>query len=49
MFTMLKANPEIRGFVWFDIQKETNWPIDSSPASLAAFRAGLAAYEGSSG
>ena len=47
MFATLKANPEIKGFVWFDIQKETDWPIDSSPASLAAFRAGLAAYDGS--
>jgi beta-mannanase len=47
MFATLKANPEIKGFVWFDIQKETDWPIDSSPTSLAAFRAGLAAYDGS--
>ena len=47
MFATLKANPEIKGFVWFDIQKETDWPIDSSPGSLAAFRAGLATYDGS--
>ena len=30
--------PLIKGFVWFDIQKERSWPIDSSPAALAAYR-----------
>jgi beta-mannanase len=28
----------IRSVVWFDANKETDWRIDSSPASLAAFR-----------
>ncbi len=42
MFATLEASPEIKGFVWFDFEKETDWPIDSSPQSLAAFRAGLA-------
>jgi beta-mannanase len=45
MFATLAASPEIKGFVWFDFDKETNWPIDSSPESLAAFRAGLATYD----
>lgn len=30
--------PRIRAVVWFDIQKETAWPVDSSPAALAAWR-----------
>jgi len=38
----LAARPEITGFVWFDTDKETDWRFDSSPASAAAFRAGLA-------
>ena len=45
MFATLEASPEIKGFVWFDWEKETDWPIDSSPQSLAAFRAGLASYD----
>jgi len=45
MFATLEASPEIKGFVWFDFEKETDWPIDSSPESLAAFRAGLASYD----
>jgi hypothetical protein len=34
----LKSNfPSIRGFIWFDINKETDWRFASSPASNAAF------------
>ncbi len=29
----------IRAVVWFDINKETDWRIDSSPSSLAAYQA----------
>jgi beta-mannanase len=29
--------PRIRAFVWFDIDKETDWRIESSPASQNAF------------
>jgi len=29
--------PRIQGFTWFSINKETDWRIDSSPQSLAAF------------
>jgi len=28
----------IRGVVWFDVKKERSWQINSSPASLAAYR-----------
>jgi hypothetical protein len=30
---------KVRAMVWFDREKETDWRVDSSPASLAAFRA----------
>lgn len=30
--------PRLRAVVWFDENKETDWRINSSPASLAAFR-----------
>jgi hypothetical protein len=29
--------PLVKAFVWFDIEKERHWPIDSSPAALAAY------------
>ena len=29
---------QIRAIVWFDINKETDWRINSSPGSLAAFK-----------
>ena len=31
--------PAIKAVVWFDINKETDWRIASSPATLAAYRA----------
>ena len=31
------AFPDVRGVVWFNIVKETDWRIDSSPESLRAF------------
>lgn len=34
--------PNIRAVVWFNRDKEADWRIDSSPASLAAFREVLA-------
>lgn len=34
--------PQIRAVVWFHIDKETDWRIDSSPESLAAFRQAVA-------
>ncbi len=32
------AYPRIKVFIWFDIIKETSWAVDSSSASLEAFR-----------
>jgi hypothetical protein len=30
--------PRVLALVWFDRVKETDWRVNSSPASLAAFR-----------
>jgi hypothetical protein len=37
--TLKSDFPLIKGLVWFDIEKEEHWPIDSSSASLAAYKA----------
>ncbi|QNN51536.1 glycoside hydrolase family 26 protein [Nocardioides mesophilus] len=44
MFSTLATHQEIRGFTWFDFQKEADWRIESSTATLDAFRAGLSTY-----
>jgi beta-mannanase len=44
LFTWLRTQPDVRTVVWFHHQKETDWRIDSSPGSAAAFAAGLAAW-----
>ncbi|KAA1428791.1 glycoside hydrolase family 26 protein [Nocardioides antri] len=41
MWTWLDAHPQVRGLTWFSFNKETDWRIDSSSASLVAFRNGL--------
>ena len=33
--------PRIKAVTWFDIDKESHWPVDSSVESLAAFRAAV--------
>ncbi|MFI9272722.1 glycoside hydrolase family 26 protein [Kitasatospora sp. NPDC052896] len=38
LFAGVAARDDVLGFVWFDLNKETDWRIDSSPQSLAAFR-----------
>ncbi len=30
--------PRVTGVIWFNVQKESDWRVDSSPTSLAAFR-----------
>ena len=42
MFAALARRPEITGFVWFNQVKETDWRIQSSAASRAAFARGVA-------
>jgi hypothetical protein len=39
----LTGQPHVMGFVWFHIQKEADWRINSSDASAAAFKSALAA------
>lgn len=36
-FASLASFPRIQGFTWFNINKETDWRIESSPASQTAF------------
>jgi len=36
--TLKNDYPMVKGFVWFDIEKERKWQIDSSPAALAAYQ-----------
>jgi beta-mannanase len=38
----LDAQPDVTGFVWFDMDKETDWRLDSSAASASALAAALA-------
>lgn len=40
-FAELLRRPSVIGAVWFDMNKETDWRIASSPASLAAYRSAL--------
>lgn len=38
-FQVIKTRmPRIKAVTWFDIDKESHWPVDSSPQALAAFR-----------
>lgn len=43
LVSYLAAQPDVMGFVWFHIQKEADWRINSSDASAAAFKSALAA------
>ncbi len=36
--TLATLMPRVRALVWFDVDKETDWQLNSSPSSLAAFR-----------
>jgi endoglucanase len=37
-YATLRSHPNVVGAVWFNMNKETDWRIDSSPAALSAFR-----------
>jgi hypothetical protein len=42
-FTRMNADYAwVKMFTWFNIKKELDWRVDSSPAALAAFRAAMA-------
>ncbi len=40
MWSYLAARPYVTSMIWFDLVKETNWRIDSSPSAQRAFAAG---------
>jgi len=43
MFTQLKNNyKKIKAFVWFNVNKETDWRFNETAESTAAFKSGLA-------
>ena len=44
MWATLASWPRVRGIVWFNYAKETDWRIDSSDAALAAYRDGLPGF-----
>lgn len=42
MFNSLNTKyPDIKGISWFNLNKETDWRVESSPSALAAYKAGL--------
>jgi beta-mannanase len=42
MFSALVRFPQITSIIWYDLVKWTDWRVESSPASVAAFRDGVA-------
>lgn len=42
LFDGLRKRPYVRSLVWFELRKETDWRIESSPAAREAFAAGAA-------
>lgn len=46
MWLTLATDPyrRVRGLLWFNWKKEADWRVDSSPASRAAFRDGVAEF-----
>jgi hypothetical protein len=46
LFTWLEDNPDIEALVWFQLDKETDWRIDSSRESADAFGPALAGWLG---
>jgi hypothetical protein len=47
LFDWLGRQPDVEALVWFHLDKEADWRIDSSPASATAFRQGLRRWLGS--
>jgi len=45
MFNAIATDyPDVRGVIWFDVNKETDWRLASGPAALAAWRTGVQQY-----
>lgn len=47
LISYLAAQPDVAGFVWFNLNKETDWRINSSDSSATAFKNALAARRAS--
>ncbi|HEX4282788.1 MAG TPA: glycosyltransferase family 2 protein [Solirubrobacteraceae bacterium] len=43
MFAFLAHHPEVQSFVWFNLDKQADWPVQSSRAAERAFRDGVQA------
>ncbi len=43
MWAYLAARPYVTSMIWFNVVKEANWRIDSSPSAERAFAAGARA------
>jgi len=43
-FRVIENHPDVLSFVWFQMDKERDWRFNSTPASTAAFRDGLARW-----
>ena len=41
-YTAMRAHPNVAGAVWFNMNKEADWRINSSASALAAFREAMA-------
>jgi hypothetical protein len=46
LFDWLGRQPDIEALVWFHLEKETDWRIDSSSASASSFRRGVQGWLG---
>ena len=44
LVSYLAAQPDVMGFVWFRLQKEADWRINSSPSSASALDTALLAW-----
>jgi hypothetical protein len=42
MFTDVHRHREVRSLIWYDLRKQSNWPITSSRRAARAFAAGVA-------
>ncbi|MDH3009312.1 glycoside hydrolase family 26 protein [Gordonia alkanivorans] len=43
-FTVIDANDQVSGFLWFQMDKERDWRFNSSPVSTGAFRESLSQW-----
>lgn len=41
-YARMRANPRVVGAIWFDMAKEADWRVDSSPSALKAYREAMA-------